>query len=489
MRNSIRGFAVGEAAKPASCALARRRTGRGGRLNVAVQPKRPVASPTSTGAFAPGDAAALRAPKADVTPTSIPPAAPAPFASASAQAQKSAYVAPASLPTQQGPQGVRFDYNDGARVAVPEGDAAWRIRLSDSETGNVLYETTIKAGRVASAKRYFVPIRVEVWQGDDKIFTHEYAAKDREVLIQFPVGTLGDTIGWFPYAVKFKYRHGCRLTCAMSKKLIPLFRDAYPDIAFVAQEEVNPERYYATYGVGLFFDDKANILQPVDFRHVGLHRTAGFILGVDPAEVRPQLAIPDADVRPIEEPYVCIGVQATTQAKKWNNPEGWLALVRFLKDVGYRVVCVDEKPTHGQGLAWTQIPNGAEDRTGLCLRECARWLRHAEFYVGLSSGLSWLAWAAETRVVLISGFSLPSTEFETPWRVINWHTCNGCWNDPALRFDHKDFLWCPRHKETPRQFECTRLITVEQVKRVIERMLGLGARAPNHESQCEKEPS
>jgi hypothetical protein len=24
------------------------------------------------------------------------------------------------------------------------------------------------------------------------------------------------------------------------------------------------------------------------------------------------------------------------------------------------------------------------------------------------------------------------------------------------RFDHKDFLWCPRHAGTPRQFECTR---------------------------------
>jgi hypothetical protein len=47
----------------------------------------------------------------------------------------------------------------------------------------------------------------------------------------------------------------------------------------------------------------------------------------------------------------------------------------------------------------------------------------------------------------------------------------GCWNDPHHRFDHKDFLWCPRHKDTPRQFECTRLITVEQVKAMIQRVL------------------
>ena len=48
------------------------------------------------------------------------------------------------------------------------------------------------------------------WQHGESLFSHEYSAADREVLIQFPVGTLGDTMGWLPYAVKFKERHGCR---------------------------------------------------------------------------------------------------------------------------------------------------------------------------------------------------------------------------------------------------------------------------------------
>ena len=78
-------------------------------------------------------------------------------------------------------------------------------------------------------------------------------------------------------------------------------------------------------------------------------------------------------------------------------------------------------------------------------------------------------------MVLISGFTHPTNEFATPYRVINYHTCNGCWNDPHLRFDHKDFLWCPRHKDTPRQFECTRLITVDHVKATLKRVPGFGA--------------
>jgi autotransporter strand-loop-strand O-heptosyltransferase len=415
-----------------------------------------------------------------VGPAAAPAAAPvaarpvATSAGASAPPVKRAYPAPAELPTQEGPKGLRFDFNDGCRIALPESDHPWKVRLSDQDTGNILFETELKAGRINSAKRYYVRIRIEIWQQGESIFVHEYSAKNHEVMVQFPVGTLGDPMGWFPYAVKFQERHGCKLTCAMGEKLIAIFRDAYPQINFLTHDEVKPERYYATYSIGLFFDDKDFIHQPCDFRHVGLHRTAGYILGVDPTEMRPRLSI-ENDARPIEEPYVCIAVQSTTQSKYWNNPDGWRSIVAFLKEAGYRVICIDQKPTHGHGLIWNHIPNGAEDETGdKSLAERVRYLRHASFFVGLSSGLSWLAWAANTPVVMISGFTHPTNEFDTPFRVVNYHACNSCWNDPGIRFDHHNFLWCPRHKDTPRQFECTRLITPDQVEAVIRSIPGFG---------------
>lgn len=37
-------------------------------------------------------------------------------------------------------------------------------------------------------------------------------------------------------------------------------------------------------------------------------------------------------------------------------------------------------------------------------------------------------------------------------------------------FDHFDFLWCPRHKGTDRHFECTRLISAEQVIKTIKKI-------------------
>lgn len=384
--------------------------------------------------------------------------------------QKQNFVPPAELPTQVGPLGIRYDFNDGCRVVLPEGQ--WLLRISDLDTGNILFETRISAGRINSAKRYYVRFRLNIWAADELVLSHDFMPKAQEVLIQLPVGTLGDTIGWFPYAVKFQRQHDCRLTVAMAEHLIPLFREAYPHIKLVSHKDVKSEDYYATYRIGLFFDDQECIYQPCDFRLVGLHRTAGYILGVDLAEQPPQVVLED-DSRPVEEPYVCIAAQSSTQCKYWNNPGGWREIVDFLKEQGYRVICIDQRPIHGSGIVWNHIPYGAEDQTGdRPLLERARWLKHADFFVGLSSGLSWLAWAMQVPVVMISGFSHPTTEFDTPYRVINYHACNSCWNDVRLRFEHKDFLWCPRHKDTPRQFECSRLITTEAVKQAIRRIPG-----------------
>ena len=410
--------------------------------------------------------------------TAIVPPAPAEPASGDAPdpaRKKPAFPAPAAVPTQIGRDGIRFDFNAGARVQLPTG-RRWRVRLRDLDTGNILFQNENSGAMVLSAKRYYVRIGIEVWDlgrpdGAPPVLAHEYDATGKTVLIQFPIGTLGDTIGWFPYAARFAAERRARVVCAMSALIIPLFRDAYPEIEFVSHEDVVAqklaEQVYATYSLGLFFDDKENVHQATDFRLVGLHRTAGYILGVNPTEEIPRI-VPAPGGRPIAEPYVCIAAQSSSQCKYWNNPNGWREVIAHLKQAGYRVICIDQKPVHGTGIVWNHIPHGAEDQTGdRPLAERARWLQHAALFVGLSSGLSWLAWAARTPVLLISGFTHPTNEFATPFRVINWHGCNSCWNDPRERFDHHDFLWCPRHANTPRQFECTRLITGQQVINMI----------------------
>jgi autotransporter strand-loop-strand O-heptosyltransferase len=410
----------------------------------------------------------------------VKPAQSAKASSGAAPKTKLAYPPAAPVPTQSGPRGIQYDFNLGARVVLPaREEGEWLVRLRDLDTGNILFESANQGASVSSSKRFYVRFRLEVFEAGQLVFEHDYDARGRDVLVQFPVGTLGDTLAWFPYAARFQRVTGCKLTCAMSGLIIPLLRDEYPDITFVTHEDFVEgnlaEQQYATYSVGLFFDDQANIWQPTDFRLVGLHRTAAYILGVDPAEVAPRVTASAPD-RPIPEPYVCIAVQSSSGCKMWNNPSGWHEVVTHLKKAGYRVICIDQRPVHGAGLLYSHIPHGVEDETGdRPLAERVRWLRHADLFVGLSSGLAWLAWAAGAPAVVISGFTHPTNEFSTPFRVINWHTCNSCWNDPAVRFKHDDFMWCPRHKDTPRHFECTKLITGAHVTAVIDRALAEGA--------------
>lgn len=368
-----------------------------------------------------------------------------------------------------GHPGIRFDFNYGARVTVPQGD--YRVRFIDREACLTVYDAAASGVLVTSSKKYFVDFRIEVYEKDKLIFAHDLDLQGKKVLIKFPVGILGDILAWFPYAEVFRKKHKCELYCAMAKEMIEIIKPGYSEINFVQAEE-RPEGLYASYYMGIFFpcDDREH--QPVDWRLIGLHQNAAMILGVDPGEQRIRL-LPKNKTRRIKEPYVCIAAQASSQAKYWNNGRGWLNVVKHLKELGYRVLCIDRENVYGMGSRFNIIPYGAEDFTGRRpLQERIDLLYHADFFVGLPSGLSWLAYGVGKPVVMISGMSLALTEFPNKYRVQNFHVCNGCWNDTRVVFDHKDFEWCPRLKGTDRQFECSRYITPEAVNKVIDRLMG-----------------
>ncbi|WP_122050501.1 autotransporter strand-loop-strand O-heptosyltransferase [Asaia bogorensis] len=368
---------------------------------------------------------------------------------------------PSPTPTQRVSNDIAFDFNAGARISIPPG--RWRVKLLDIERSLYLYNDEASNCTILGAKRYFVRMRIEIESLDtnETVLVHDYDCRDRDVAILLPGGTLGDAIGWFSYAVKFQEKHQCRLTVGMSPAACKLFSGQYPGIkcCTFAEYEAEREKFYATYYIGLFFQDEDHNWQPSDFRLVGLHRTAAHILGVDDKEIPPRIVQWPIAERPIEKPYVVIATQASSQCKYWNNPIGWSSVIDRLHELGYEVVCIDRDHVAGHGNHWNYIPHGTRDETGeRPLAERAYWLRHAAFFIGLSSGLSWLAWAAGTPVIMISGFTHPSNEFHTPYRVFNPHVCNSCWHDVRTPFQHDNLLFCPRHADTARQFECTRMI-------------------------------
>ena len=92
-------------------------------------------------------------------------------------------------------------------------------------------------------------------------------------------------------------------------------------------------------------------------------------------------------------------------------------------------------------------------------------INHCEFFIGTSSGLSWIAHAVGKPVVMISGFTKPWNEFTTNVeRIHNDNVCNGCWN--THQFDNQNWKWCPEEKD----FECSKEISFEMVKDSIDKI-------------------
>lgn len=379
--------------------------------------------------------------------------------------EKLTFAPPPEQPTQESVEGIRFDFNDGLRVRFPE-SGEYRCVFTDLDTGCLLYSMDVAPGcTVASVKKFYIRFGLEIYRKDqlkEPIFRHELNLAGKEVMIQLPVGALGDTVAWFSYVERFQRQHGCKLTVSMASYMADLFRDQYPEIRFVSKDEAVKLAPYATYNLGLFFGGDVNH-QPFDFRQVGLHRTAGHILGVaDLSDIPPRVNL--SAPRRITEPYVVIASQASSQCKYWNNPSGWREVVGELKKRGYRVLCIDRMPEYGMDYIWNHIPYGCEDFTGdKPLQERIDIIKDAAMFIGLTSGLSWIAWCCRVPVILISGFTDPVNEFATPYRVQNFTVCHGCWNDMRCEFKHKEFLWCPRAKSDSGKFECTKAITAKMV--------------------------
>jgi len=214
---------------------------------------------------------------------------------------------------------------------------------------------------------------------------------------------------------------------------------------------------YSMYKIGWFYKDNGFDIakNPNDFRKEPLQKTASDILGLEYKEVRPLLNIPNVE----KKKKVGIGLHSTCQAKYWNNPTGWQEVVDYLISLGYEVVLYSKE---GDGYMGNFHPHGITKFEAGSIERLIEEMASCEFFVGLGSGLSWLAWACKLPVVLISGFSEEYSETVTDtYRVINKNVCNGCFN--RHRLNASDWNWCPDHKGTERQFECTKQITSEMV--------------------------
>ena len=94
--------------------------------------------------------------------------------------------------------GVKLDFNYGVRIEIPQGN--YHVRFMDKDTSTFLYDADASGATITSTKKYYVNFRVELWKDGQLVYTHDLDLKGKNVLIRFPVGSLGDILAWFPYA-------------------------------------------------------------------------------------------------------------------------------------------------------------------------------------------------------------------------------------------------------------------------------------------------
>jgi autotransporter strand-loop-strand O-heptosyltransferase len=136
-----------------------------------------------------------------------------------------------------------------------------------------------------------------------------------------------------------------------------------------------------------------------------LQKTSSDILGLKYNEIVPKFkSIPSS---PIKEKYVTLSIQSTSQCKYWNYPGGWEQVVKYLQNKGYKVISVDQHRNFGiQGFMNTS-PQCDYHFHNKPLEEIMSIISGAKFHIGISSGLSWIAWALNIPTVLISSFTHP----------------------------------------------------------------------------------
>lgn len=327
----------------------------------------------------------------------------------------------------------------------------YEVSFQDRISGHIIYQVKLKPSSWAKLNRKYLSDIKIIIKYDGNIVKEINVLdelKNNKVFIVFESKSLGDTIAWMPYCLEFSNRYGCKVI--VSTFLNELFESVYPELQFVGRGVV-VNNIKAMIELGWFWDEDKEPSHPAT---IPLQKSASNLLCLEHKEIRPKIAF-DLQERTIFEKYICISSRSTAQCKHWYY---WAELVQILKDKGYRVI----------ELSKDADDYGAEKINDKSLQMAMNYLYHADYYIGLSSGISWLNWSVGKHTIMISNFSEFGHEFVSNCtRINNLDVCNSCWNNPLFKFDKGNWNWCPKHEHTDRQFECHKSIKPDLISKLI----------------------
>lgn len=351
---------------------------------------------------------------------------------------------------------MRFYYRNGPELHcdwAPEGaDQRWEAQFWQGE--DLYWTQSVYKGMWARySQDWFADWEIRIVEKHTNRLLYTLKADLTQFGVQIDSGSLGDTLSWMGQMERvLEERDHERLAVRCHKPWL-FDKEEYGrrHIDLVNFEEGWPENWQCLGVYQEAGNPSPRTKHPRDWRTIPLGAIAADQLGIPYLERRPIMK-PELYQRApgSKTPSVCIATHSTAQAKYWNRPGGWQALADRFNAIGWQVYHVSKEAADLKGV---------EHITDIV--EVAQQMRASGKFIGISSGLSWLAWALDIEVCLISGFTWEFVEMEDCIRIINKSVCSGCWSWST--FDRGDWNWCPQHKGTPKHFECTKTITDQQV--------------------------
>lgn len=345
-----------------------------------------------------------------------------------------------------------ISYLDGPKVEIKGSNSKeYFVEFIDGDKNQVVHSQTIRNNMWTSCgRKYYTNWIIKI----DGVEVNRFNCEGQRVLIALESKAMGDTLAWAPYSVDFAEKHKCKVILSTFHNEWFQNLEAYKNIEFIEPGQSTPA--YAVFKLGWFRDEKGlwNKLDryPHILNTIPLQQTATDILGLSYYEMTYGVDL-KIKPKPIPKKYIVFGPNATAGAKEWRY-EHWVKLSEMLRDKGYEIITL------------TKNPFNIENTRNVCnkpFQEVMNYLFHAEFFIGLGSGLSWLNWSLGKTTVMINGFSQDDHEFKTNMIRVSNNVCIKCWNDPVLPFDAGDWNWCPVYKGTTKQHICQSSITPEQV--------------------------
>lgn len=266
----------------------------------------------------------------------------------------------------------------------------------------LISEREIKGGEIAYSEshQWFDNWFITVQSEGNIISIDTFNPISKVIFIKMDAYALGDNIAWIPYVEEFRKKHNCTVIC--STFFNDLFKDIYPHILFVGPN-INIDNVYAQYYIGVGSGDFK--YSPVITNNEPLQKSASQILGLDFVEIRtPIYSL--LENRKFDKKYVCISEYASHESKHWKYPGGWQTIVNFLNSLNYEVWVISKEKT-----TLENVVDLSGDQFNIIDR--AHQLNNADFFIGVSSGLSWLSWAVNTHVIMISDVTPIHHEFQS----------------------------------------------------------------------------